>query len=339
MSAAFYSLHSRLLWTLSAAVLLSACLAGCSGEEAAEDDFSAEETADVYLYEETPQTAYESSPEEDAVIPAPYQLGSAGYIDQPTVIVSIFADNADCQWDFTSREDQQLQQNVHDRMAIGISWLEESILDWGLSANFIYDWEENPDLLMHASFPQQPLTRDRAYYDSVNAWVKENVPTAQLKTEYAAGNIIYAFFFRTPWNFQSFTNHTTFAGDLIRNPAGLNEIMTFFSCFRGHEEMPGVYAHEILHCFGAPDLYDEAAEETYGLTAEIRDAAQAEFPEDIMLGDGFDPETGEPVFDDVPTEITELTAYYVGLTDECDFQMQHDLAESQYLQLEETAAQ
>ena len=77
----------------------------------------------------------------------------------------------------------------------------------------------------------------------------------------------------------------------------------------GKETEPAVYAHEILHLYGANDLYyaNDAITELY-----VEHCKQSN-SNDIMYAD-YDI-TGKPAPDRITNEYTELDAYYTGLTD------------------------
>ena len=78
-------------------------------------------------------------------------------------------------------------------------------------------------------------------------------------------------------------------------------------------ESPATYAHEILHLFGAPDLY-EGSSDPYVDEALVSYVADT-YPGDIMLSTYED--DGSSRFDAITKEISPLTAYCLGLTDTC----------------------
>jgi len=314
----------RLLSALSASALILMPLAGCSSDE----------TADYESADGSQEPSYESSASAEMTAGAqdtPYQLGSAGYLSGTTVLVSIFVSDADYQWDFSNPQDQQTAQDALNYMSIGTAFLRDSAARYGRDASFVYDWNANRDLAFEAFFSDQSLVSGDTYYEPVDAYVRETISSDQLKQEYGAANIIYVAFFNTP---DSLDRASNAMGVFSEGDYGMDEMLGIYTHCLGQEESPGVYAHELLHCFGAPDLYADAGDQDYGLNADLRNAYKAEYPQDIMIGDGVDPATDMPVYDRVPTEITDLTAYYTGLTDESPFKDQYQLADSQYVQLE-----
>ena len=71
----------------------------------------------------------------------------------------------------------------------------------------------------------------------------------------------------------------------------------------------------MLHTFGAPDLYK--ADTTSGITQEYVDYAANIGLNDIMRTT-YDASTGDYHYDSIVNDITDITAYYVGLTSQSD---------------------
>ncbi|MBS7396858.1 MAG: hypothetical protein KIG32_00310, partial [Ruminiclostridium sp.] len=78
---------------------------------------------------------------------------------------------------------------------------------------------------------------------------------------------------------------------------------------------PSVIAHEILHLYGAPDLYAfDTNNINYATTVGFVDYCRENVPQEIMLSTR-DTETGELLSDRITQEITDITAYYIGWLD------------------------
>lgn len=78
------------------------------------------------------------------------------------------------------------------------------------------------------------------------------------------------------------------------------------------EISPSVIIHEILHLFGAPDLYAPDAQDIgYLITMGFVDYCKENYPQDIMLST-YDRETDKRLPDRITQEITDITAYYIG---------------------------
>ena len=105
------------------------------------------------------------------------------------------------------------------------------------------------------------------------------------------------------------------------------EIVYLFNYDSGLINGPAVYAHEILHTFGAPDLYAE--DEEYNISSDFLDYIAKTEPNDIMLTCS-DLDSGEYLYDSINNEVTEVTAYYVGLIDSSNIVKKWNLGKSQH---------
>jgi hypothetical protein len=122
--------------------------------------------------------------------------------------------------------------------------------------------------------------------------------------KYQAQNIIYMFYFNTD------ESNTVNSWSLGNNQDLETEIVNVFvrdNLSDGFYYMPASsLAHEIMHCFGARDLYyaSDAIPQAYVDHCEATDS------KDIMyttcLGDT------------IPQIFSQLDAYYLGLVDSCD---------------------
>lgn len=79
-------------------------------------------------------------------------------------------------------------------------------------------------------------------------------------------------------------------------------------------ENPATYTHEILHMFGAADLYTVSEED--GVSNEVISYVDKTYPRDIMYT-VYD-ENEEHDYDEIPCEIGPITAYFIGFVDRCD---------------------
>lgn len=231
--------------------------------------------------------------------------GSAGFVEGTTVIVSIFANDGSTAWDFETEEDRNTRSIMLKHLDSATDWLTRQIGVYGVESRFIYDWEANPELYYTCDFGNQLLVRqDTGGYWTEESFVLENIPWDSLKEKYQAQNVIYIIYFNTD-------ESNTVRSWAVSNLDGADtEIINMFV---RHERSDGFYymaaatfAHEILHCFGAPDLY--YASET--IPQSYVDYCERTASWDIM----FSTNLGETVLH----LFTELDAYYLGLIDNCE---------------------
>lgn len=232
-------------------------------------------------------------------------LGSAGELEGVTLLISIFADDAQTSWDFQSARDQETLALMSRHLKAGVDWLTYQVGNYGVSSRFLYQWEEYPDLCYSADFGSVALVRaDGGGYQTQADFVTESIPTRELIEKYGAQNAIYIFFFNTD-------EYNTVNSWCMSASQGIyTEIINVFVRDDYSDTfyyMPASsFAHELLHCFGAHDLYyaSEAIPQAYV------DHCAAVNSNDIM----YTVCLGETVIQ----TFTRLDAYYVGLIDSCE---------------------
>lgn len=171
--------------------------------------------------------------------------GTADTIDGKTIIVSIYADDYGTKWDFN--KDKERIEDTFDNLKIATNYLKEQVKKYGKNATFIYDWENNSDLKYEAQFTDDIVALN-GNYDLQREWIVNNIDIDKLINKYKADNIIFMFFF----NNKEFKLHSAYT----YNKFDIELINMFLQEAEG-DTYPATYAHEIMHTFGAPDLYME----------------------------------------------------------------------------------
>ena len=144
-----------------------------------------------------------------------------------------------------------------------------------------------------ATFKDNIVDNYNIKYDTQQEWIIENVDIVKIKEKYEADNIIFVYFFNT--------NNTNKAISSTYNRE--IDIVNIFPENDRYVVPPATYAHELLHTFGAPDLYFENAiinQEYVDYYMEINSS-------DIMASVYY----GE----EITNTFSDLDAYYVGLID------------------------
>jgi len=130
-------------------------------------------------------------------------------------------------------------------------------------------------------------------YEALNRFIEENVPYQRLANRYQTDSIVYVV---------HVNKHARSYATPYR--VGNNKHAEMAIVFN---DSPAVYAHEILHLFGAVDYYRE--DEEFYVSAEAVAHAKKHFPTDIMVTNyGKDGE--------ITNELTRLTALGLGWIDD-----------------------
>ena len=250
-------------------------------------------------------------------------LGSAGALDGKTAVVSIFADSGDCSWDFSNSQDKKTAKTMCDYLGIATDWMEEQSRLWGKNADFIYDWNKYPQLKYEAKLDADFYdNNDYAnwYYDSWE-YVDKHIDSLDIKKDLNVDNLIYLMFFNSPIDSQIGNS----ARGYYEGMPYSYEIAWIHCARRDNITQPAAIAHEMLHLFGATDLYLESDKITQKYVEYTKDHNN----NDIMYTtyeDGW-----KYRYDTISNDISEITAYYIGWTDSCSDVKTYGLAKSQHL--------
>lgn len=287
------------------------------------------QTEDEAGEEEAPET---EEPEEGKQVPESQLLtwetgiGSAGLLDGNIVVVSIFTDDGETYWDFSREEDRNKKAHALDYLRIATEWISGEGRKWGKDPVFYFDWEADPDLYYEAQIDTDVADYEEDPTEEMADMIEQYVDYEELLKRYHADSIVYMSFINTPWSNEE-VSFTLPYDDEVESEFEIVYILT--GC-DGEEETPAAYAHEILHTFGAPDLYNsDMPAYNYNIDQTYVDYCEQHHANEIMMTT-YDVDTQESYFDHISNELTEITAYYIGWTDTCEEVDRFHLQHSQY---------
>ncbi len=240
--------------------------------------------------------------------------GTADTIMGRTLVVSIYTDDATTSWNLDKEIDRYNMDDSLNNLKIATNWLEEQASKYNKKAQFIYDWRKYPDLKYNVKFSDISFKENNfGEYYKQSAWINNNIDILSLKKKYRYDNIIFMFI----------VNMQLVDDIYPRSNAHNNEwnldIINLFVQNNYYYTTSAVYAHEILHLFGVPDLYQVNSR----INQEYVDYVNENRHDDIMNW------TGETL--KVTNSFSELDAYYAGLIDECDEVGKWNLGKSEHI--------
>ena len=239
------------------------------------------------------QTAETTQSEDELGNPrSSYGLGSAAFLNGRNLLVSLFVTTPESGW--TGQEQKEILQKI----GVAVDYIEGQAKQYGVSTELIYDWSSQYDLKAEAETDFR-ISEDVDFVDRLDEeialWFEEKISYEKLLEMYGAEGIATCVFVNNPGVSYAIVYDGTdnrkeslilFTGDYY-NP--------------GKAETAAAYAHEILHVFGAHDLYEDAE-----FTREVTDYVADTYPNEIMLtvsGSG----TGK-----ITQIISPVTAYHLG---------------------------
>ena len=234
-------------------------------------------------------------------------LGSAAKISDRTVIVSIFANDSGTSWDFNSSKDIQAMNVMHNHLSSAVEWLETQCKSYGASTEFIYDWKLHTDLFYSCSFSDFNMVReDGSGYYKQRSYIIKQINAKELKQKYNAQNILYIVYFNAD---ETNTINSWSISDSYKFDCDVEIINMFTRDLRSGRSFfnsASAFAHEILHTFGAPDLYYSSPMIPQAYVDHCKKIKSKDIMYTTNLGSIID------------LKFTELCAYYVGLVDSCE---------------------
>ena len=223
-----------------------------------------------------------------------FGIGSASILRGKNILVSLFLTTPDNT--FTEEEKKICLQRLKEAAI----YIEENASGYGVETQFILDWseEDSQDLCMEKTV-DFTISDDSDFMDALDEafaqWTEEDLSYERLLQEYGADGIATCMFVNAPGRSYAIVYD---GEDNVRE-----SLVMFVRNDKGTEEEPAVYAHEILHVFGAHDLYKG---EEY--SREVTDYIAASYPDEIMRSVAGEGKISE--------QISRITAYHLGWIDE-----------------------
>ena len=250
------------------------------------------------------------------------RYGSSGKLEGTIAVVTILADDATSEWNLSEDDDFRMYSTIYNDLRIGCGWIEEACAAYGRDVNFVWDWDAHGELIYQTSLDRSIGDNYYGAYNDMQEFIGANIDSEGIKSALGANGIVYMVCVDTP------SSNTT-ASSTFSWEAGCPceyEMSFMLMNYKGQINAPATFAHEILHTFGAPDLYYAGK---HGITQEYVDYAKSAGTNDIMRVT-WDLNTNYYVYDSVKNEITDITAYYLGLTDYSDTVQEWGLGQSDY---------
>lgn len=237
--------------------------------------------------------------------------GSAGLLAWPTTLVSVYLDEKDgAAWT------QEMIGQSQENLAQAVGWIGAQAGTYGVTPRIHCDdgaGDPSTLLFVHSTydgtFPDGQDDEDSAVLDEAFTALCESLDTEALHQKYATSSVGFLLFLPVPGSSYSMVHY------MDNGSAYYYE----YSCLYAYDlysgptvpEGPATYAHEILHLYGAPDLYEGSTDQF--ATPELLDYVAQTWPDAIMR-DTYTPD-GAIQYGGIDQTLCPLTAYRLGLCD------------------------
>ena len=235
--------------------------------------------------ENSPDTTARAVISDESGLYRTMDAGSSKKLQGTCVFINVFVSNKVY---FIREKDKELKlQTLHE----AVEYIYQQAEKYGQSLSIIYDTEDtNIDCTVDYAIPLGPSDLESWPYETFIEEIRSKYDIDGIMKKYDADNLSFLIHFDTLGFGVDFA--------LMSRKIG-NYINRYYESAMLYTETYEVFAHEILHLFGAIDLY-KLDEERLALAEEY-------FPDEIMLSN---------IEEDY--EIGALTAYLIGWTGKLD---------------------
>ena len=288
---------------LDALLLALALLCGCAAQR------TAYTVPDMPTVDEAPAATPtpQPTPDPDAAL-----YGSVRLLEEPTVLVSVYLNDAATGSIWT----QEARAETQRCLAMAVEWIEAQAAGHGARTELYYD-DGSAGSPLQCTYAVQSRLRggvdseeSAAFLDEMDA-LCATLDTAELRERYGTDNIGFLLFLPVRGTSFTMAHYADDGFDFYHEYCCLYRYDAYAEQIE--PESPATYAHEILHLFGAPDLYEGSADPYVdgALTAYVEQT----YPDEIMLST-YDPD-GKNVYTAIEKTLSPLTAYCLGLVNSC----------------------
>lgn len=224
--------------------------------------------------------------------------GSAGVLEGKSVIVSIFVDDKSSKWSDSAKK------KVNRKLGVAEKYIEKQAKNYGKKADLVTDIYRNPSLCYSYQTKQRVTSSEKKLdklYKDVCKYIEKSIPIDDIRKKYKTDSV----------GFVIHVNKSGISSTIVHymeEKENFYECSTMFSKYEKTSEGAATYAHEILHLFGARDLYVESLAD--GITSSFIKYVEKKIPNEIMFSTCT--MSGKLLKYQITNDISRVTAYYLG---------------------------
>ena len=214
-----------------------------------------------------------------------YELGYANKLEGKTVIISVFVNTPSTVWTAEDIEDSR------KKLSTACDYICDSACNYDKQVSFIYDYNDDASLKYRTwvNFEADSDNFEEAVDQRIQYYVNRVVNFDSTLESYNADNVFIMLYFKAPGRAYSIV----YDGEDIPE-----ESLIVYS-----DSTASVYAHEMLHLFGAHDFYAGAE-----YSRDVIDYIEKYYADDIMYS--VAESNGR-----ITAKIADITAYHLGWLD------------------------
>lgn len=228
--------------------------------------------------------------------------GSAGVLEGRSVLISIFVNDKVSKW--TKKAKKEANRKVRS----AVSYIRRQAKKYGKNVSLVADTEKYKDISYSFQVNNKvsdSLRSQDKLYQKIMKFVGKNIDINGLRSRYNTDSIGFLFHLNKSGTSSTLVHYAEEGTEFFY------ECATLFSKYGKQAEGASTYAHEILHLFGARDLYERSLAD--GITASFVRYIEKKFPKEIMYST-YD-RKGRMLKYKITNDISRITAYFLGWKD------------------------
>lgn len=228
--------------------------------------------------------------------------GSAGVLEGRSVLISIFVSDKVSKW--TKKAKKEANKKVRGAAA----YIRRQAKKYGKTVSLVADTEKYKDISYSYQVRNKVTDSIRSQdklYRNIMKFVGKNIDITGLRSRYKTDSIGFLFHLNKSGTSSTLVHYAEEGAEYFYESA------TLFSKYGKKAEGASTYAHEILHLFGARDLYEKSLAD--GITASLVRHIERKFPSEIMYST-YD-RKGRMWKYKITNKIGRVTAYFLGWKD------------------------
>lgn len=227
-------------------------------------------------------------------------------------VVTIMAGDAHYKWNTDDEKDRYYFLKI---LKSACNYIEENVARYGGSIEFIHSGNcDDKRLIKNKDFDAE-LSGEVHDTEAVDEFLNGEEMTAERKAlmkEQKCRGIIYLFYINAPEGYPH--PGTTYMWMQPSDPE--DEFSLLYAHMKNEEISAAIVAHEMLHCFGLPDLYAQDPDGSYPLVTKEYVTHLKEIDSDDIMFSVYSGRARDRY--EIPQSFSDTDAYFSGLLRKCD---------------------
>lgn len=225
--------------------------------------------------------------------------GSAGVLEGKSVLVSIYVNDKTTKWTEKGKKEAGKKVNA------AAKYIKKQAKRYGKSLELIADTGKYEDIAYECRVSMKvtdSMKSQSALYQKVKKFIDDHIDLVAIREKYGTDSIGFLL------HVNKSGNSSTLVHYIEDGSKYFYECSTLFAKYGKKAEGAATYAHEILHLFGARDLYEKNLAD--GITSSFVKYIAKKYPNEIMYCTYT--MDGRMLKYNIKNEIGRVTAYYLG---------------------------